>query len=171
MLDETVYRNAATSHESRPAAQNLSRTVTVIVTALSQLVHYTRIYGGTLWNDHRSSGVSEAYSDTGRHPALRTGKSVGLRLQWFESTTCHPGQRLFLLRATGREQAGSAVGPQSSFSGSVESDRHGVQIVGEQVAVLVEREDRRLVAQQLLDDFDVRARRDRQRGAGVPQTV
>ena len=72
MLDETVYRNAATSHESRPAAQNLSRTVTVIVTALSQLVHYTRIYGGTLWNDHRSSGVSEAYSDTGRHPALRT---------------------------------------------------------------------------------------------------
>ena len=28
-------------------------------------------------------------------------KSVGVCLQWFESTTCHPGQRLFLATFTG----------------------------------------------------------------------
>jgi hypothetical protein len=33
--DETVYHNAAMSHESMPAAQNLSRTATVIVAALA----------------------------------------------------------------------------------------------------------------------------------------
>ena len=44
LLDETVYHNAATSHGSRPAAQDLSRTVTVIVTALS-----TRALHADIW--------------------------------------------------------------------------------------------------------------------------
>jgi hypothetical protein len=33
--DETVYHNAAMSHGSMPAAENLSRTVTVIIAALA----------------------------------------------------------------------------------------------------------------------------------------
>jgi hypothetical protein len=45
---------------------------------------------------------------------------------------------------------------RSSFSGSVESVRHRVEIVGEQVAVAVQRQHRRLVAQQLLHHSDVR---------------
>ena len=31
-------------------------------------------------------------------------KSVGLRLQWFESTTCHAGQRLFRVLTTRSSQ-------------------------------------------------------------------
>ena len=44
----------------------------VIVTALSQLMRYTRICGGTLWNHHRRSEASWACSDTRRSPGLRT---------------------------------------------------------------------------------------------------
>ena len=77
-------------------------------------------------------------------------KSVGLRLRRFESCTCHqpPWSATTLLRCSRLEDGHRPQSVRSRLRGRVESVRNRVQTVGEQVAVSVERQHRRLVAQQ-----------------------
>jgi hypothetical protein len=59
-------------------------------------------------------------------------KSVGLRLHWFESSTCHQGQRLFWATATGLKVRPSVV------RSNIEGVRDSVEVIRKQMAVFVQ---------------------------------
>src|ERR1700693_5259270 len=59
----------------------------------------------TMDGQRRSALVVGTISNTLEHDHTDC-KSVGLRLQWFESTTCHPGQTVNVYRGAVGERAG-----------------------------------------------------------------